>query len=121
MYELVIGKWGNIASLIATIEDDNKVSMKIVSTKKILKDKYGHLLFEDEENPFMKATIVSERHDGKWILDVSFKDVQELGIKLSKRKVFFEPSQEFLYILRNSKAKDTNIVTLITDIVHVPA
>ena len=118
--EIILGRWGDIASLVMLFDEKNKKieNIRIVSKKKILKDRFNNYLFEGEENLFMKAIVVSEKRDGKWILDVTVEEIKEIGMRLSKRKIFFEPSQEFLDILRSySNVNSTIIVGLRTSII----
>jgi hypothetical protein len=105
--EIEIGRWGNIA-LFASIDENKKVkSIKIVSPKKILKDRFGNLLFEDEETPFMKAVLVSEKEGGNWIYYISFRnELEQIFRKLAKRGIYFQPNPE-LFASKGSRDIDS--------------
>jgi hypothetical protein len=112
--EIVLGTWGNVAQLIVIIHENKIRSIKIVSTEKILRDRYGNLLLEREQNSFMKAELVSEKENGKWVFNVRTKEeIEEIFRKLAKRGILFSMNpliQKFFSTSKEASASATDII-----------
>ncbi|NAY82404.1 MAG: hypothetical protein GU362_05975 [Thaumarchaeota archaeon] len=100
MDTLEFGSWGNFAKLVG-----RKGNVLIISTEKILEDRYGNLLFESERNAFMKTKNISEKENGYWVFTVRRKEeLEEIFRKLAKRGISFSPNPELF--TASKKARD---------------
>ena len=113
MGKIEIGRWGNVAILILSDE-----GFQLISSVEIQEDQYGHPLFPNEINKFMKVRKVSFFQNGKWVFIIREREqLEEIVRKLTKRGIPFQPNPHLKEIFTSSEARDiTSVVYSIVPI-----
>jgi len=101
--KIVIGRWGNIATLII----DTEKRVKILSEKEVFEDQFGNPCLSEHINKFVKINKVSTFQDGYWVYIVrTQKQLKEFSRKLEKLGYMFEPNLNLKKFFNHKEARD---------------